>query len=203
MADFPYSANPANIKRFFEKLQSVGKPSKITFKWIEGIGFKSSNDRSLIAILKALQFTDTSGVPTERWAQFRHKEQSKVVMASAIKESYAALYETYPDAHRKDDEALRNFFSSHTDVGEGAIAYMVRTFKALVEFADFDAAPSDVEVVTDSLAKSRAPLTQLRADRSMKSPLTVNVNIQLQLPATDDAGIYDKLFEALKKHILS
>ena len=32
--------------------------------------------------------------------------------------------------------------------------------------------------------------------------LTVNINLQLQLPATDDASVYDNLFSALRKHLL-
>lgn len=203
MADFPYTPNPANIKRFLEKLQTVGKPSKVTFKWVESIGFKSSNDRYLVSILKSLRFADSSGTPTERWSQFRHKEQSKAVMAAAIKEAYSSLYETYPDAHRKDDEAIRNFFSSHTDVGEGAIAYMVRTFKALSEFADFDLVPTGLEQLSSGPSEPAVTPKHPQFEVPAKSPLTINVNIQLQLPATDDAAIYDKLFEALKKYILS
>lgn len=203
MAEFPYSPQSARIRPFFEKLQSVGKPTKVVQKWIEGIGFKSKNDRSLLPILKSLKFVDSSGVPTERWSQFRHKENSKSVMAAAIKDTYAILYETYPDAHRKDDEALRNFFSSKTDVGEGALAYMVRTFKVLAEFADFESVQTEFE------ERNAVPLAPPISEKHQqiqipsKSPLTINVNIQLQLPATDDAGIYDKLFEALKKHILT
>jgi len=33
--------------------------------------------------------------------------------------------------------------------------------------------------------------------------VTVNVNIRLELPATQDASVYDKIFESLKKHILA
>jgi hypothetical protein len=32
--------------------------------------------------------------------------------------------------------------------------------------------------------------------------LTININIQLQIPATDDATVYEKLFEAMNKTIL-
>ena len=33
--------------------------------------------------------------------------------------------------------------------------------------------------------------------------MTVNINIQLQIPATDKAEIYDSFFAAMKKHLLS
>lgn len=34
-------------------------------------------------------------------------------------------------------------------------------------------------------------------------PIAININIQLQLPATEDAKIYDSLFSALKRHLFS
>jgi hypothetical protein len=33
--------------------------------------------------------------------------------------------------------------------------------------------------------------------------MTVNINIQLQIPATDKAETYDSFFAAMKKHLLS
>lgn len=205
MAEFPYTPNPASLKRFLGQVKTVGIPSKVTMKWIEGLGFKSGNDRYILGILKSLKFTDASGVPNKQWTAFRHKEQGRVVMAGAIREAYGGLFETYPDAHRKADEALRNFFSTHTDVGAKAISLMVRTFKSLTEFADFDAAAiplsRDVDRPATEAQTHGKPTAQVQLPSA--TGLTINVNIQLQLPATEDAAIYDKLFEALKKHILS
>jgi hypothetical protein len=46
-----------------------------------------------------------------------------------------------------------------------------------------------------------APTVQLPLAK--EGGVTVNVNIRLELPATQDADVYDKIFESLKKHILS
>jgi hypothetical protein len=132
-------------------------------------------------------------------------------MAQALREAYPTLFQTFPDAFRKDDEALRNYFSTHTDVGAKAVSYMVRTFKSLVALADFEAdAPVEEELEEDNGGK----LTKVSKDSSDRkvstkvqeatgNSLTINVNIQLQIPATEDATIYDKFFESLYKHILS
>jgi hypothetical protein len=37
MADFPYSTNPASVKRFLGDIQRIGKPPKVTIKWIQGL----------------------------------------------------------------------------------------------------------------------------------------------------------------------
>lgn len=61
MADFPYLANAASIKQLVSKIHGVGKPTKVTQKWLESIGFKSKDDRKLIQILKVLAFIDKKG----------------------------------------------------------------------------------------------------------------------------------------------
>ncbi len=66
MAEFPYTAKPSSVPRFLRKIQAVRVPDKVTVKYIASIGFKSSNDRRLIPMLKALGFLDAPGVPSER-----------------------------------------------------------------------------------------------------------------------------------------
>ncbi|HUT32343.1 MAG TPA: DUF5343 domain-containing protein [Planctomycetota bacterium] len=202
MADFPYTLSPGNVKRFFGQLQEVGKPDKVPMKWIEALGFKSKNDRYLLTIMKSLGFVDNGGVPTERWGAYRNKETAPAVMAVAVREAYRALFATYPEAHQKDTEALRNFFSTHSSVGARVVSLMVNTFKALVELADFDAAEPAADKVTEGKGVVRVPPAPGSSKQSTGG-LVVNLNIQLQLPATDDAAIYEKLFEAMKKHLLS
>ena len=198
MAEFPYLPNSATLERFFNTIQSTGRPQKVTYKWLATVGFTSSNDRSIISILKALHFVDDSRVPTDRWMEYRNKEQSKGILASAIKEAYSTLFETYPDAYRKDDEALRNFFSSSTTVGEGTVSFMVRTFKALVLLADFEATSEIQEKISKELSQDKLQIQQL-----MPNGINLTINVQLQLPATDDNTIYEKLFEAMKKYLMS
>jgi hypothetical protein len=37
----------------------------------------------------------------------------------------------------------------------------------------------------------------------MPNGINLTINVQLQLPATDDNTIYEKLFEAMKKYLMS
>lgn len=46
-----------------------------------------------------------------------------------------------------------------------------------------------------------APLVQVPVTR--EGGVTLNVNIRLELPATQDATVYDKIFQSLKKHLLT
>jgi hypothetical protein len=196
------------LKELLQKIQDVGVPNKVTTKYLESLGYRSKNDRAMLAVLRALNFIDASGIPTETWRKFRNRSTAKAVMATAIQSTYADLLTTYPDAYRRNNEALRNFFSSHTDVGEGGLRFMVGTFKSLVELADFAATglslPADSEDGEDDVPLAHAPTERAGREASKAgTAITVNINVQLQIPETDKAEIYDSFFAAMKKHLLT
>src|SRR6266699_1596494 len=114
MAQAIYTPTPASITKFLDAIQGLGVPPKVTKQYLESIGFKSTNDRALVPVLKALGFVDTGNVPTDRWRNYRDTGKAKGVLAAAITEAYSSLFETYPDAYRRDNEALRNYFSTHS-----------------------------------------------------------------------------------------
>jgi hypothetical protein len=202
---YPYHVNTANVKRFLDHIQSAGVPDKVTFNYVESVGFKSSNDRALITIMKFIGFLSASGNPTETWRAYRNKSQSRKVLAAALRKGYSTLFTTYPDAQRKDNEALRNFFSSHTSVAEGTIAYMVRTFRTMADMADFGSPGEDLGTMTGSEDENEIQEEKKIVKQKLVTGngMTVNINIQLQIPATDKAETYDSFFAAMKKHLLS
>lgn len=213
MADnYPYHVNTANVKKFLDHIQSAGVPAKVTFQYITSVGFKSKNDRAILTVLKFIRFLDNSGVPTELWRAYRNKSQSQKVLAGALRKAYSTLFDTYPDANRKDNEALRNFFSSHTSVAENTVTLMVRTFKTMAEMGNFDS-PADlpdakVEVEEPVLeveekGGSSEAVVKRKVVTATPNGMMVNINIQLQIPATDKAEVYDSFFAAMKKHLLS
>lgn len=113
-ADFPYLTNPASLRKFLEKIRTVGVPEKVTIAYLASLGFKSANDRPIIAALKLLGFADGSGVPTETWQRYRPRETAGAVLAQAIRTTYSELFSIYPDAERKDNEALTKELLQHS-----------------------------------------------------------------------------------------
>jgi hypothetical protein len=199
VADFPYTPNPASLKRFLELIPSIGVPGKVTREFLKSVGFKSGNDNYIIPILKDLDFLDSGAAPTANWQKYRSKGTAGAVMATAVRAAYPELFVAYPDANRKDNEALRNYFSTHSRAAETTIGLVVRTFKTLCELADFDAEDTSFQPDQSKKLSRGFPVKQQQA--STQSAVTVNVNVQLQLQATDDASIYDKFFAAMKKHL--
>jgi hypothetical protein len=201
---FPYTPVPGNLKKLLEKIPTMGTPKKATQEWLAGVGFPGGNNKRSLAALRQVGVIGSSGEPTELWAALRAK--SRVKFAAGIKKHYADLFATYPDAHRKDDEALIAFVRSKTDYADTAQRLAARTFKVFVEFGDFDTGLSPEELVEtveehdQEKSKSRSG-QRAKAPLADKGPVALTVNIQLQLPPSADGEVYDKLFAAMGKHL--
>ena len=192
MEKAPYTPNPPNVKRFFQTVQTLGKPPKVSRSYLNQIGFVSSNDRHLPGLLKSLGFTDNSNVPTERWNIYKDKGRAGAEMALAIKSAYDELFTIYPDANKRDSKTIQNFFASKFGVSAKLAELMERTFSQLCALADFEA-----EAIEEPTAEPVATTQKSEKPASTKTltPVTININIQLQLPATQDATIYDSRFQ--------
>ena len=138
MGNYPYILKTGSIKKFLEKIPTVGVPDKITLRFLYALDFKTKNDRPLIPLLKVLKFLDDSGTPTERYKLYRDRSKSSQILGASIREAYSELFKVYPDAQNRDSQSLQNFFSTHTGLGERAIKSTVETFKTLSSMADFE-----------------------------------------------------------------
>jgi len=196
---YNYAIKTGTLKAFLERVKSkeLEVPNKITQAYIESIGYKSVNDRPIIRVLKSIDFIDSNGVPTQKFKDFR-TEISRQVMAEALKKTYADLFNTYSNPLEKTREDLENFFAkTKTSVKKQVLGLYVDTFKTLCEFADFGAVNEEKEIEKEGavVKKGLAP--------KIPEGLAINLNIQITLPVTDDAEVYDKIFKALKEHIFS
>ena len=181
-------------------IPKMGVPQKITQPNLPMYGFKSVNDRPIVAILQFIGFLNDKNEPTQDYKDFRTPNKAKSIMASAIKKAYSDLFELYPDAYEKDDESLKNFFTPTTEAGEQVINDTVATFKTLCSFADFKA------ITEEGVEAEREEAKQEKREAKippMPSGITINLNIQLALPATEDAKVYENIFKALRDNLLT
>ncbi|MDL1891244.1 hypothetical protein FBQ96_17035 [Nitrospirales bacterium NOB] len=198
MADFPYTSVAGKLKTFLDKIPETGVPAKLTQQELAARGFKSTNDRTILSVLKALALVGTEGSPTAHWQSYRDRSTNRALLAQLIRTAYADLFAVYPDADRKSDADIRNFMSSKTKAGERAILYMVQTFKALAGMADFGAAP--VEVASQEAGPSGANVAQRHVPSKGGMP-QVHVNLQIHLTDMDDEKKIDAVFRSMAEHI--
>jgi len=97
MADYVYTTVPGKVKALLAKIRQVGIPPKATVQWLKTLGFSSSNDTTLLGVLKFVSLTDSTGVPTAAWTNYRGADY-KSVLGDAIRRGYAELFSVYPDA---------------------------------------------------------------------------------------------------------
>src|SRR4051812_40184559 len=127
MPDYVYTTVTGKIKPLFDKIRTAGVPQKVTQAWLKTVGFTSSNDGTLIGVLKFIGFIDQSGIPTARWSSFRGANH-KVVLGEAIRQGYADLYAVYPDAHARTNSELQHVFSTSSSAGQQVVNKTVQTF---------------------------------------------------------------------------
>ena len=196
--EFPYTPSPKNVPELLDKIQTIGMPKvKVNLNYLKSLGFKSSYDTYLPPVLKFLGFVNADGSPTSIWQQYGVKNQARSVMASAIKNAYSVLFHTYEDAHAQTDTALVDFFKAQTGASDKDAGLLVQTFQNLCALGDFEAVPAEA-AVSESLTSPREEAARIP---TVAPGLTVNINIQLTLPATDDESVYDKLFASLKRNL--
>jgi hypothetical protein len=200
MATIPVTQSAGSIARFLKHIQTAGVPAKVNNPYLKAVGFKSSNDSALLLILKAINFIDASGTPTDKWSQYRDATQAGAVLAESIKACYSGLFDIYPDAERKDDEAIANWIRTNTTFSGITVGRAVKTFKALCAEADFSAQKA-AAAVTGAPPASGAPATTVVPAVGRQTP-SVNINIELQLPSTNDPEVYENFFKAMKKYLL-
>jgi hypothetical protein len=76
-----YTLKPNSIPAYFDAILDAQPPERFSVKFLEGLGFTSTNDRLFIGILKDLEFLNRDGAPQSRYFQFLDRTRAKQVLA--------------------------------------------------------------------------------------------------------------------------
>ena len=201
-----YLVSTKNFEGIMNSILAARAPERFTNKFLEDLGFKSSNDRLITGLLKALGLLGDAGEPTQRYYDFLDQTQSKKVIAIGIQEAYEDLFNLRRDAQNMSQEEVKNKLKTltHGSKGDSVIDNMARTFKTLCDYADWSdiaAAPHDDihPEVSPSVPQSQ---TQVIQAVPQTNQLGLHYNIQIHLPETTNMAVYDAIFQSLKKHLL-
>lgn len=178
----------------------MGIPPAVTQKWLKTIGFTSSNDGSLIGVLKQIGFVDQGGAPTDRWTHYRGPK-SKQVLGAAIKDGYADLYAIYPDADRRTRPELEGVFGTSTKGGKEVISKLVSTFRQLADEAIFeegDTAPAQPQVSAHAL---HAPVATSSVAAAPPGTPALHIDVQIHISADSGPDQIDQIFASMAKHL--
>jgi len=203
MTDFQYTTVPGKLEEFLKKIRQIGVPARVTYKWLESIGFKSSNDRTIIRVLKFIGFIDDAGSPIELWQKYRGKNHQKI-LAQGIMQGYSDLYEIYPDAHERSSEELESFFSTQSTAGKQVISKTLGTFQVLSGLADFKSAlPTATESGPRAKASPKPVIDEQQDQADFPPKLSPSLHIDIQIHISPDASAdqIDQIFASMAKHL--
>lgn len=203
-----YLTSTKNLEPVINAVLTAKAPDRFTYKFLEDLGFKSSNDRLYINLFKALGLLDESGSPTERYYRFLDQGIYKEVLAEGIREAYEDLFNININAQSLSTDEVKNKLRTLTQgqKTEKVISLMAITFSALCSIADWNEKENKtkiVEIQTKEEVKSQEPkpVEEKIISNSKKEKLELHYDIQIHLPETRDESVYDAIFSSMKKHL--
>lgn len=203
-----YLTTSKNLEPVINAVLTAKAPERFTYKFLEDLGFKSSNDRLYINLFKALGLLDEGGTPTERYYKFLDQGIYKEVLAEGIMEAYEDLFNININAQTLSTEEVKNKLKTLTQgqKTEKVISLMAMTFSALCSLADWnvkDKKPKtqDTMAKQDNKNQEMKPIDEKIITSSKKEKLELHYDIQIHLPETRDEAVYDAIFSSMKKHL--
>lgn len=210
-----YLVSAKNLGSFLEAIRSAQAPKKFTMQFLEQIGFKSTNDRLFIPVLKGLGFLDQQGIPTQRYFDYLDGTQSKRVLADGIRTAYEDLFRIKTNAHTLPRGELEGKLKSLTQgkLSDSVLKNSIKTFVELVKHADFSTDPKPRIDTAESSEQTIEPTTELPSPPNASEPRrplehanrafdALAYRIEVILPSTRDKLVYDAIFRSLREHLL-
>lgn len=204
-----YLVTAKNLGNFLDALRHAQAPDKMNLRFVEELGFTSTNDRLFIPLLKAMRFLDEAGKPTARYHAFLDDTEWKKVLAEGIRDAYPELFRVHRNAHQLSREQLMGKMKSLSEgkASPAVLGNMVKTFVELVKLANFAAPAEDQEAPvpiiepSDTIEGLQPPAVRTTKPVSENAP-TLIYRIEIVLPAVRDQAIYDAIFRSAKEHLL-
>jgi hypothetical protein len=208
-----YLTSVKNLPAVFSKIVEGVPPDKFTVSHLKSIGFTSSNDYGIPALLKDLGFLSDDGTPTDRYKEYRDRSRSKAVLGQALKEAYEDLFHVNERPTEADRQAIEGKFKSTHGSTDRVAQLQAATFYALLKLADLDAGtvkpkptpgkkeePAKEKEIQKTQAESIGSFAEgIAADRLPFSGF--RYNIEIHLPASKDPEVYNAIFKSLKEYL--
>ena len=112
--DVPRMPSVKNLHAVLDAIQKAAVPDAFGVDFLKDMGFTSSNDRSVIKVLKYLGMLDASGKPQNAYAEFMDNTKAKKVLADCMYHAYDDLFKSDKNAHSHSATDLTGWFKTKT-----------------------------------------------------------------------------------------
>ena len=208
-----YSIKHNAFGTFFNALHEAEAPERFSNKFLEHLGFTSTNDRAFISVLKDLSFLDSDGKPTDAYYQFLDRSQSDKVLAKAIREAYSDLFKINKNAKELSSDDVKNKIKVILKGGksDNTLNRISKTFSALCQLADFSTpledsqshiVDGDIPVETTPAPEQPSTPDQKKEQTSRKVGVSsLQYHINIVLPESKNQEDYDAIFKSMREHL--
>ena len=202
----PYMTSTKNLHKILDAMQGAETPPVFGLDFLVDLGFTSSNDRSILKVLRYLGMIDTSGKPQTSYREIADHTKARAVLAARLKAAYDDLYTSYKQAHERTTESLKGWFKTKTGAGAAVASKMATTFKALASYADFTKAGSEVPVPPPLSPPSPGEEEARRVKRDATGPglgeaFGLVYRIEIHLPDTQNVETFRAIFRAIREEL--
>ena len=206
-----YLVTSKNLDGIINSIISAKAPETFTGGFLKNLGYTSSNDSLYIKLFKELGLLDSNGIPSEKYYRFLDQSETKKVLAECIEEAYSDLFALNTKAYEWAENDVKNKLKTLTQgtKEDKILGLMAKTFKALCEYADWSKPKSgiiDKNEIKENLTNDHTDAVQssIKEEKSQKNKInpSLHYNIQIHLPETRDAAVYDAIFKSLKEHLI-
>jgi hypothetical protein len=203
----PYLQAYGNIKKALDKITKATVPPKFTQDFLATtLDMPGGGARPVIKFLKRAGFLTSEGTPTDLYKQFRNPSFRGASAAQGLRNAYSELYVANEYVHNASDKDLKGLIVQVTGLEQNSklVPAMVASFKALKEYADFDAGVGvDLDEVVDEGKGGDAGGDQSQRPLFLeRGGLRLGYTINLNLPATTDIAVFNAIFKSLREHLL-
>lgn len=210
--NLPYVTSTGSLTKALTKIQSAATPDRFTQDFLATkLGLTGGGAKPVLPFLKRTGFLASDGTPTETYKRFRNQGQRGAAAAQALRTGYAPLFEANEYAYELDDDDLRGLVVQLTGTEEGSrvLTAVIGSFKALLEYAEFDS-PEDHEAdgsgstISGDESDDPTPSPGQGQDgkESLLGDLSIGYTINLHLPATSDIAVFNAIFKSLRENLL-
>lgn len=198
-----------NVPGIFAKIKTAGTPPKFSHSFLsETLGFTSSNDRRIIAVLKNLGFLNPDGVPTQRYADYRGVKGGSAI-SKGLREGWSEVFLADENANELNAKEIQAIMKGLTGKGDAVAEKLASTFKTLANLGDWTATDETVDDQVEDRGDdtpTEDPIEELRGEgekgvEALGRQVKLHTDIHVHLPPTTDVSVYTAIFRAIRDEL--
>lgn len=204
--EVPYMMSVTNLHKILDAIQRAGAPEVFHLDFLRDLGFKASNDRGAVKLLKYLGMLDGSGRPQASYRDFMDQTKAKFILANRMRVAFDDLFTADRNANTKSVEQLKGWFKTKTGAGDAVAQKMASTFRSLASYANWDGAPipaTEDEKSEVAVPERTQPLVEVAQPTGHgKSAIGLVYRFEIHLPDTQNVDTFRAIFRALREELM-